>query len=168
MGPLREPPGRGALLARPILPESPSPHEAMNIREFQMSDYDSVIALWQGAGDGIHLRRSDSREEIAKKIQRDPDLFLLLEHEGALVGAVMGGFDGRRGLVYHLAIDPRFRRQGLAASLMESLEARLRAKGCLKVYLLVTNENQEAQQYYQKRGWEDMTTALRIYGKEIQ
>ncbi len=140
----------------------------MIIREFQMADYGAVIDLWQRAGEGIHLRRSDSREEIAKKIQRDPDLFIVLEQDGVLAGAVMGAFDGRRGFVYHLAVDPRFRRRGLAASLMESLETRLRAKGCLKVYLLVTNENQEGQQYYLKRGWEDMTTALRIYGKEIQ
>lgn len=140
----------------------------MNIREFQMADYDAVTELWQRAGDGIHLRRSDTRQEIAKKLQRDPDLFIVLEHDGSLAGAVMGGFDGRRGFVYHLATDPRFRCLGVAARLMEALEARLRAKGCLKAYLLVTNDNQEAQQYYLKRGWEDMTTALRIFGKELQ
>jgi ribosomal protein S18 acetylase RimI-like enzyme len=140
----------------------------MIIRDFQMTDYDAAIDLWQRAGDGIHLRRSDTREEIAKKVQRDPDLFVVLEHEGTLVGAVMGGFDGRRGFVYHLATDPRFRRLGVASRLMEALEARLRAKGCLKAYLLVTNESQDAQAYYLKRGWEDMTTALRIFGKELR
>lgn len=140
----------------------------MNIREFQMTDYDTVTDLWRRAGDGIRLRRSDSRLQIAKKLQRDPDLFLLLEHEGTLVGTVMGGFDGRRGFVYHLATDPRYRRQGIAAMLMETLEEHLRAKGCLKAYLLVTNDNQDAQQYYLKRGWEDMTTAVRIFGKELQ
>jgi ribosomal protein S18 acetylase RimI-like enzyme len=140
----------------------------MNIREFQMADYDSVTDLWQRAGDGIRLRRSDSRQEIAKKLQRDPGLFLVVEHEGALVGAVMGGFDGRRGFVYHLATDPRFRRQGIAARLMETLEERLRAAGCLRAYLLVTNDNQEAQQYYLQRGWEDMAAAVRIFGKDLQ
>jgi ribosomal protein S18 acetylase RimI-like enzyme len=140
----------------------------MIIRDFQIADYDAVIDLWQRAGDGIHLRRSDTCEEITKKLQRDPDLFIVLEHDESLVGAVMGGFDGRRGFVYHLATDPRFRRLGVASRLMEALEARLRAKGCLKAYLLVTNDNQEAQQYYLKRGWEDMTTALRIFGKDIQ
>jgi ribosomal protein S18 acetylase RimI-like enzyme len=140
----------------------------MNIRDFQMTDYEAVTDLWQRAGDGIHLRRSDSHEEIAKKVERDPDLFIVMEHDGALVGAVMGGFDGRRGLVYHLTTDPRFRRSGVASGLMDVLEARLRAKGCLKAYLLVTNDNQEAQEYYLKRGWEDMTTVLRIFGKELQ
>jgi ribosomal protein S18 acetylase RimI-like enzyme len=140
----------------------------MNLREFQLADYDAVISLWQRAGEGIHLRRSDTLQEITKKIQRDPDLFIVMEHSGHLVGAVMGAFDGRRGFVYHLATDPGFRRLGIAGRLMETLEARLRAKGCLKTYLLVTNDNQEAQQYYLDRGWEDMTTALRIFGKELQ
>jgi ribosomal protein S18 acetylase RimI-like enzyme len=140
----------------------------MNIREFQMADYQAVIDLWQRAGDGIHLRRSDTRQEIAKKLQRDPDLFLVLEHDGSLAGAVMGGFDGRRGFVYHLATDPGLRHLGIASQLMEALETRLRAKGCIKAYLLVTNDNQEAQQYYLKRGWGDMTTTLRIFGKELQ
>jgi ribosomal protein S18 acetylase RimI-like enzyme len=140
----------------------------MDIREFQLSEYEAVVGLWQRAAGGIRLRRSDTRQEIAKKMLRDPDLFIVAEHAGALVGAVMGGFDGRRGFVYHLATDPNFRRLGIATALMEALEERLRAKGCLKVYLLVTNDNLEAQQYYLKRGWEDMTGAVSIYGKEIQ
>jgi ribosomal protein S18 acetylase RimI-like enzyme len=140
----------------------------MIIRDFQTADYDAVIDLWRRAGDGVHLRRSDTREEIAKKTQRDPDLFIVVEEDGQLVGAVMGGFDGRRGLIYHLATDPRFRRLGVASGLMDALEERLRAKGCLKAYLLVTNENLEAQAYYLKRGWSDMTTTLRIFGKELQ
>jgi ribosomal protein S18 acetylase RimI-like enzyme len=139
----------------------------MDIRQFRMDDYEDVVALWQRGGDGVHLRRSDARPEIAKKLQRDPDLFLLAEESGSLVGAVMGGFDGRRAMVYHLVTDPAWRQRGVATALMEELEARLRTKGCLKVYLLVLNENHEAQQYYLKRGWEDMTVALRIYGKEI-
>lgn len=139
----------------------------LTIRQFTMDDYDTVYALWGRAGEGIHLRRSDKRSEILKKIQRDPDLFLVAEVDGQIVGAVMGGFDGRRGMVYHLAVDHPYRGRGIGKRLMAELEARLKAKGCIKYYLLVTNENTEAQVFYQKLGWEDMTVALKIYGKEI-
>ena len=142
-------------------------HTPVEIRQFRMTDYAAVIALWQLAGEGVHLRRSDTRAEIEKKVQRDPDLFLLAEQDGHVVGAVMGGFDGRRGMIYHLATDPAYRCLGIGSALMETLETRLRAKGCRKVYLLVTNENRQAQQFYEQRGWEDMTTALRCYGKEM-
>ncbi len=143
----------------------PSPH--ITLREFKYpEDYESVIALWSQAGSGIHLGRSDSFEEIAKKTTRDPDLFLLAEDEGCLVGAVMGGFDGRRGMMYHLAVDAAYRRKGVATLLVDELEYRLRVKGCIKYYLLVVPDNQDAIQFYESRGWERMP--LLIYGKEIQ
>ncbi|MGE5124033.1 MAG: hypothetical protein ACM3H7_05905, partial [Acidobacteriaceae bacterium] len=79
--------------------------EDIILREFRFStDYSQVIDLWRNAGSGIHLRRSDEREEILKKLQRDPDLFLVAESGGRTIGCVMGGFDGRRGLIYHLAV----------------------------------------------------------------
>ena len=76
-----------------------------SIREFHFpEDYDAARRLWEGAGPGIHIRRSDEPGEIQKKLQRDPDLFLVAEADGQLIGTVLGGFDGRRGMVYHLAV----------------------------------------------------------------
>jgi ribosomal protein S18 acetylase RimI-like enzyme len=128
-------------------------------------DYHAVIQLWSTAGDGVHLGTSDTYEEIAKKMQRDPDLFLVVEKEGEIIGAVMGGFDGRRGLVYHLAVAHSERRNGIASALMTELEERLRSKGCRRAYLLVTPDNIEAQRYYEKRGWECMN--ILTYGKNL-
>ncbi|MEJ5225839.1 MAG: GNAT family acetyltransferase [Anaerolineales bacterium] len=136
------------------------------IRTFRFpDDYEAVYTLWSNAGPGIQLRRSDTPEEIAKKVQRDPDLFLLAEQQGELVGAVMGGFDGRRGLVYHLAVRADCRGQGIGSLLMDELETRLRKKGCLKVYLLVTRDNGGVISFYEKRGWEIMD--LTLMGKTI-
>lgn len=128
-------------------------------------DYPAVIDLWNHAGPGIHVRRSDQPEEIYKKVQRDPDLFLLAELNGQIIGTVMGGFDGRRGLVYHLAVAELYRHQGLGQALMSELEDRLRAKGCLKCYLLVTRDNPHALDFYQASGWEIMD--LHIMGKDL-
>lgn len=128
-------------------------------------DYAAVLALWSTAGPGVHVGRSDAPEEILKKLERDPELFLVAEAGGEIVGAVLGGFDGRRGLVYHLAVAPPYRRQGLAAALMAELESRMRAKGCLKSYLLVTCDNREAQRFYEDQGWGRMD--LLLYGKEL-
>jgi ribosomal protein S18 acetylase RimI-like enzyme len=144
---------------------APAP-QSFTIREFHYpADYDPVIHLWGTAGPGIHVRRSDQPEEIAKKLQRDPDLFLVAVVENQIVGTVLGGFDGRRGLVYHLAIAEPFRRQGLAATLMEELERRLTAKGCIRCYLLVTKDNEAAIRFYEARGWERME--LYTFGKDI-
>ncbi len=136
------------------------------LREFQFpKDFPHVINLWQNAGPGIHLRRSDEESEIAKKLQRDPDLFLVAEVDQRIIGSVLGGFDGRRGMVYHLAVESAYRKRGIGALLMQELEERLKAKGCLKTYLLVTRDNLKAIRFYENSGWEKMD--LFIYGKDL-
>ena len=161
-----EPPARagGSLDPDRVDPDRLVP--SIQIRSFQYpQDYSDVMHLWANAGDGIQLRRSDEPEEIEKKLLRDPDLFLVAEHDGEIVGAVLGGFDGRRGMMYHLAVAASHRQQGLGAMLMEALEARLKAKGCIRYYLLVTWDNQEAIRFYETHGWERMQ--LHAYGKNL-
>jgi ribosomal protein S18 acetylase RimI-like enzyme len=139
---------------------------ALSIRPFKYpNDYLVVHTLWSTAGPGIHVRRSDDADEIAKKLERDPDLFLLAELDGQVVGTVLGGFDGRRGMVYHLAVAETYRQRGIGSALMAELESRLRQKGCLRYYLLVTNDNVDAMRFYQMLGWEEMD--LHIYAKDI-
>ena len=143
-------------------------HLPVQIREFQFpSDYEQVIELWRRIERGVHLGRSDTLAELEKKLNRDPDLFLVAESEGAIIGAVIGGFDGRRGLIYHLAVDASFRGQGIGSELMNEVESRLRTKGCLKCYLLVTADNIEVADYYIHRGWQPMDQ-VQLYGKELQ
>jgi ribosomal protein S18 acetylase RimI-like enzyme len=140
----------------------------IKIREFNFPrDFEAVSALWQGIEKGVRLGRSDTRAEIEKKLGRDPDLFLVAESDGLIVGSVIGGYDGRRGLIYHLAVQAGFRQHGLGGRLMDEVESRLHAKGCLKCYLLVTTDNEEAMRYYERRGWQHMDT-VRLYGKEIK
>ena len=149
---------------------SSSPQNAtdgVRLRTFSLDgDWDAVRALWARCGPGVQFSRSDEPAEIQKKLQRDPDLFLVAEREGHVIGAVMGGFDGRRGLVYHLAVAPEARQQGTGAALMAELEARLKAKGCLKCYLLVTRENADVLAFYSARGWDVMD--LYLMGKVLE
>ncbi len=139
----------------------------LRLRTFRYpEDYPAVYDLWAHAGDGIHLRRSDEPREIEKKLQRDPDLFLVAEWRGEVVGAVLGGYDGRRGMMYHLAVRADLRGRGIGAALMSTLEERLRAKGCIRYYLLVTPDNTEAVRFYENRGWERLP--LLVYGKNLE
>jgi ribosomal protein S18 acetylase RimI-like enzyme len=139
----------------------------IELRTFQFpEDYEAVCNLWKNAGAGIQLRRSDEPDEILKKTQRDPDLFLLATEDGKIVGSVIGGFDGRRGLVYHLAVESNFREQGIGSLLMDEVENRLRGKGCIRSYLMVTRENKSAMHFYTERGWQLMDTVV-VFGKDL-
>lgn len=137
----------------------------MQFRAFALEDYDAVRALWEQSPEGIGIGRSDTRTEIEKKLAHDPDLFLVAEEEGRIVGSVMGGFDGRRGLIYHLVVSRDCRGRGLGRGLMSEIERRLVARGCLRAYLLVKPENLDVIDFYGKLGWEPMPTV--IMGKNL-
>lgn len=137
------------------------------IREFDFDkDYSRVLSLWQTIEAGMNVGRSDSPSEIKKKIERDPDLFLIAESKNEIVGTVIGGFDGRRGMVYHLAVAQSHRRQGIAAALLAEVEKRLQAKGCIKVYLLVLEDNTSAIRLYEECGWKLQKQDL-VFSKEF-
>jgi len=132
--------------------------DEFQIRQFAFpDDYQAVINLWGKGGSGVHISPSDSLEELQKILKKDPDLFLVAVTRDRIIGTVLGGFDGRRGLVYHLVTHPEMRNRGVGSRLMEELEIRLRDKGCIRCYLLVTPENDYAMQFYETRGWEKMT-----------
>lgn len=139
----------------------------IQIREFDFpSDYQQVYQLWSSIEKGVRIGRSDTPAEIEKKVARDPDLFLVAEFENKIIGSVIGGYDGRRGLIYHLAVSELFRGQGIGSRLMDDVESRLRGKGCLKCYLLVASDNLEVEGYYEQRGWQHMTD-VHLFGKTL-
>ena len=78
---------------------------------------------------------------------------------------MIGGFDGRRGLIYHLAVDQSYRQRGIGKLLMDEIERRLVAKGCLRCYLLVKDDARDVIQFYRGQGWDTFGTT--VLGKTI-
>jgi ribosomal protein S18 acetylase RimI-like enzyme len=122
------------------------------IREFDISDYDAVLRLWKEVG--LIIRPGDNLDGVRLKLQRDPDLFLVATDKGEVVGCVMGGWDGRRGWIYHLAVESSHQRQGLAKTLVRELEARLAGKGAKKVNAQVYRSNIKSLRFFNACGYE--------------
>lgn len=138
----------------------------MLMRPFRVSDYPAVLVLWQQSGPGITLRPSDEPAEVARKLERDPDLFLVAEEDTIVIGVIMGAWDGRRGWVHHLAVQTNWRNRGVGSALLSKVERRLKAKGCLKVNLMVLKDNVDAQRLYVRLGYQAMSSTL-LMGKEL-
>ena len=124
---------------------------SLALREFTMTDYEAVDGLWRRAG--LWMRPSDRPDRVALKLTRDPDLFLVAEAGARIVGVAMGGWDARRAYVYHLAVDPDWRRRGVASRLMDELEERFRQRGALKAKLQIVKGNDASTAFFSARGY---------------
>lgn len=119
------------------------------IREFALDDYSRAIALWESA-DGVGLSDADSHANIALFLARNPGFSFVAMDGDALVGTILCGHDGRRGLVHHLAVTPGRRREGLGRRLVHSALGALRGAGIHKCHLLVFKANVGAREFWKR------------------
>jgi len=137
----------------------------MKIREFLLSDYDEVVTLWRTSG--LILRPGDELDGTKLKLQRDPDLFLVAEDGGDVVGVVMGAWDGRRGWINHLAVKPSRLRQGIGRALIREIEKRLLDKGAKKVNAQIYRSNERSLEFFSSLGYEVHSDLIMI-GKQLK
>jgi ribosomal protein S18 acetylase RimI-like enzyme len=121
----------------------------MRVHPLASDDLDVALELWARTE---HLA-AVPRAEVEALLRTDPDLVLAASADGGLVGVVLGSFDGRRGWVNRLAVDPSARRRGVATALMTELETRLRARGCVQVNLLVFSHNDPGRTFWEDLGY---------------
>ncbi|MDO4312765.1 MAG: GNAT family N-acetyltransferase [Eubacteriales bacterium] len=125
----------------------------MNIRKMIIDDYDEVYALWMScAGMGLN-NLDDSRDGIDKFIKRNPDTCFVAEIENKIVGAIIVGNDGRRGYIYHTAVNSQYRRQGIARQLVDAAMLALKQCGINKVALVVFDRNENGNDFWQSLGF---------------
>ena len=130
----------------------------LTTRALRDDDYDSVVRLWSET-DGVEVAEGDDRAGIAGYLRRNPDLSRVALVDGLVVGAVLCGHDGRRGLIYHLAVDARFRGCGIGRTLVAECIAGLRSLGLKRALILVAEDNHLGRDFWQSRGFEEISGA---------
>lgn len=125
----------------------------MVIRKMNIDDYDKVYNLWMSCvGMGLN-NLDDSREGITKFILRNPDICLVAENDSEIIGVIMVGNDGRRGYIYHTAIHPDCRKQGIAKKLVDVAMNQLFEIGINKVALVVFDRNETGNAFWESQGF---------------
>jgi ribosomal protein S18 acetylase RimI-like enzyme len=130
---------------------APVPTTEPEIRPFDVADRGAVLDLWRRSG--ILGPRAQPERDIERKRAAQPELFLVGALAGRVVGTVMAGWDGHRGWIYYLAVDPDAQGRGVGARLLEAAERRLVALGCPKINLQVRGGNENVVGFYEKRGY---------------
>lgn len=121
------------------------------IRPYQEPDITNVVAIWERCG--LVTPENDPYKDIAAKIRFQPDLFLIAQVDWQLIGTVMAGYEGHRGWLNYLAVDPEHQRKGYGRLLVEAAEHRLMELGCPKVNLQIRNANKQALAFYRAIGY---------------
>lgn len=132
----------------------------MQIRKMQIADYPAIVALWHSCS-GMGLNNlDDSREGIARFLERNPDTCFVAEAEQQILGAILTGNDGRRGYIYYTAVSPQQQKQGIGMLLVHAALDALRKNGIHKVALVVFAHNAGGNAFWEKQGFtvrEDLT-----------
>ncbi len=125
------------------------------LREFETGDVGAARALW-ATSEGVGQGPGDSEAGVRRFLARNPGLSFVAVEGGAVVGAVLGSDDGRRGFIYHLAVAPSARRQGIATALARRCLDGLQRAGLERCQVFVFTENMTARAF-----WEAVGGALR-------
>ena len=120
------------------------------IGEAGAADDEAVIGLWEACG--LTRPWNDPLSDFNLALSTDGSTVLAARVGGEVVGTIMVGFDGHRGWVYYLAVDPDAQRSGLGRALMAAAEAWLVARGCPKIQLMVRQDNAQALAFYEALG----------------
>ena len=135
----------------------------MTIRAFRPADAEAVVRLWRECG--LTRPWNDPYRDIARKLTVQPELFLVAEDSGAVIGTAMVGFDGHRGWVSYFAVTESARGRGFGRALMEEAERLLVELGCPKLMLMVRHDNASVIELYEHLGYSREQTL--VLGKRL-
>jgi ribosomal protein S18 acetylase RimI-like enzyme len=123
----------------------------MHIQPYSPQYESEVIALWERCG--LVRPVNNPQKDIRRKMKVNPELFLIGLIDGKVVATAMGGYEGHRGWVNYLGVDPAVQKKGLGRQIMQALEEKLLERGCPKLNLQVRTDNTEALKFYERIGY---------------
>jgi ribosomal protein S18 acetylase RimI-like enzyme len=125
-----------------------------DLEPMQAADHAAVLALWNSCK-GVWA--SETPEEFARILARNPGLCPIARVGGELAGAVLCGHDGRRGYLYHLGVLPEFRRLGIATALVDHCLRELARLGLTRCTIFLIRGNDAGEAFWRKSGWRERT-----------
>ena len=127
------------------------PDSRVRIRPYSSADEESVMRLWQRCN--LLRSQNNAHLDIARKMTVNPELFLVGVLDGKVVATVMGGYEGHRGWINYLGVDPDCQRRGFARQMMAVVEEKIRAMGAAKINLQIRNDNLGVVGFYEAIGY---------------
>ncbi len=123
------------------------------VRNMTIADYEQVYALWMQIK-GFAMRSvDDSKDGVARFLERNPKTSVVAVENDKVVGAILCGHDGRRGCMYHVCVHPDYRRKGIGKEMVVFAMKRLQEEGISKVSLIAFTSNDVGNAFWNTIGW---------------
>ena len=122
------------------------------VREMNEGDYEKCYMLWSQTA-GMSISDADSKPAIADYLKRNPGFSLVCELEEQIIGTLLCGHDGRRGYIYHAAVNPTYRGRGIGSEMINRSLQKLHSEGIMKCHILVIHDNELGKQFWHNSGW---------------
>ena len=137
-------------------------------KQVTIEDYDQIFALWNSTEQSRRALNpvDDTREGIRKYLDRNPNTCFAAVRDGNIIGVILAGHDGRRGVIHHLCVHPDCRRMGIAGNLVALAEEALQKEGIQKVFGLVFIDNDPANHFWEQQGY-SLRTNLNYRNKSL-
>jgi len=137
------------------------------IRKMKVDDYKAMIKLWEST-EGVGINEyDDSKKGIKKFLKRNPKTCFVAETaEKEIIGTIMGGYDGRRGLIYHLMVKAEYRNKGFGKKLLDRVEKAFVKNGIMKTYIVTFVTNETGNKFWENNGYSIRDT-LNFMSKKI-
>ena len=138
------------------------------VKQVTIDDYDAIFELWNSTEQSRRALNpvDDSREGIERYLKRNPETCFAAVINGRIIGVILTGHDGRRGIIHHMCVHPDFRRMGIAAHLVYLAEKALKKEGIQKIFGLVFSDNEPANRFWEKQGY-SLRTNLNYRNKSL-
>ena len=144
-------PGYNPFQNKDEIPAAVGDGPEFRIRSYQAADESAVIDLWHRCN--LVVPQNDPKKDIEMKRNVQPDLLFVGTIGDRVVATTMAGYDGHRGWIYYLAVDPDYRRQRIGSRMMKEVESALKNRGCIKINLQVRTSNQAVIAFYEHLGF---------------
>ncbi len=123
----------------------------VKIRIMTIADYDGICDVWKNHKGTNPV--DDSYEGLEKYLRRNPATSFVAENNGKIVGTILAGHDGRRGLFHHVSVLPEYQKQGIGKMLVDNAMNALEKEGITKVLLVVFKDNDNGNAFWEYLGF---------------
>ncbi len=138
------------------------------VKKVTIDDYDAIFELWNS----VEMSRramnpvDDTREGIERYLKRNPDTCFAAVKQERIIGVILTGHDGRRGIIHHMCVHPDYQRSGIASHLVSLAEEAFKQEGIQKIFCLVFKDNEKANAFWEKQGY-SVRTNLNYRNKSL-